>query len=403
VRARFPALEREENGIRIAYFDGPGGSQVPDTVIAAMAGYLCRSNANLGGAFPTSRESDAVFAAARAAAADMTGSLEDEIAFGPNMTTLNFLLGHAVARTLERDDEIVTTELDHDANVAPWLRIAEDHGLHVRQARLHPHDGSLDLDHLESLITPRTRIVAFTLASNALGTVPPVCEIVRAARRVGALTWADAVHYGPHRRIDRGELEIDVLLTSPYKWFGPHLGLAAIRRDLAVLWPADRVRPAAQTPPGHRFETGTQSHEALAGLVATVDYLAGLGAGMTTRDRLDSAFAAIRRHEERLMARFLDAVPGIPGLELYGQNDPEALAERVATFLFSCAGWKPRALAEALSEKGMAAWDGNFYALSAIRALGLDEDGGAVRAGFLHYTTEEEVDRLIAGLRQLAR
>lgn len=401
-RAAFPALRTPDGAAGTAFFDGPGGSQVPATVIEAMGDYLREANANLGGAFATSRASDAVVAEAREAAAVMTGSHPDEIAFGPNMTTLNFLLAHAVARTLEPGDEIVTTELDHDANVAPWLRIAEDHGLTIRQVPLRPADGTLDLAQLEALLSPRTRIVAFTLASNALGTVPPVEEIVAAARRVDALTWADGVHLAPHRRLERARWDIDVLVTSPYKWFGPHLGIAAIRRDLAERWPADRVRPADEHPPGHRFETGTQSHEALAGLIATVDYLASLGHGGPREERLDAAFAAIRAHEEELTRTFLVAVGEIDGLELYGSADPADLKGRVATFLFRLAGWTPRGLAEALAARDLALWDGNFYALSALQALGLEETGGAVRAGFLHYTTRAEVNRLVDALRELA-
>jgi cysteine desulfurase family protein (TIGR01976 family) len=401
VRAQFPALARTVDGAPFAFFDGPGGSQVPLAVADAMTRSLLHANANCGGAFATSVESDAAIAEARLAAADFTGSDPDEIAFGPNATTLQFLLAHAAARTFEPGDEIITTELDHDSNVAQWLRVGEDHGLVVHQARMHRTDGTLDLHHLEGLLSPRTRVVAFTLASNHLGTVTPIDAIVRLAHSVGALAWGDGVHYAPHRPLDRVGMGIDVLFTSPYKWFGPHLGIASIRRDLAESWPADRVRPADETPAGHRYETGTQSHEAIAGMTAAVDYLAALGRGATRRERLLSAYAAIRDHEDALALRFLAGVAGMDHLTLYGLTDPARLAERVATFSFTVDGAPPVEVARRLAQQGIAVWDGNFYALSASEALGLEERGGAVRAGFLHYTTAAEVDRLVDALGEL--
>src|ERR687897_1506786 len=260
IRAEFPALASGA-----AYFDGPGGSQVPASVIDAMADYLRDSNANLGGAFRTSHESDEVMERGRAAAADFTGGEPEGIAFGANMTTLNFQLAHAVARTLEPGDEIVVTALDHDANVAPWLLVAEDHGLVVRTVPLRTDDMTLDLDALEELVGERTRVVAFTLASNAVGSIPDAARVAAAAHRVGALAWADGVHLAPHRRLRARETGLDVVLCSPYKFFGPHLGVAAIRPELAASLPADRVRPAEEDPPGHRFEAGTQSPEAVGG------------------------------------------------------------------------------------------------------------------------------------------
>ena len=401
IRAQFPAFSRTVDGQPFAYFDGPGGSQVPQVVADAMTQSLLHANANCGGAFATSMESDAAIEESRRAAADFTGSLPDEIAFGPNATTLQFLLAHAAARTFAPGDEIITTELDHDSNVAQWLRVGEDHGLVVHQARLHRTDGTLDLHHLESLLSPRTRVVAFTLASNHMGTVTPIEEIVRHAHSVGALAWGDGVHYAPHRRLDREAMGIDVLLTSPYKWFGPHLGIASIRLDLAESWPADRVRPADETPAGHRFETGTQSHEAMAGMTAAVDYIASLGSGATRRARLDSAYAAIREHEDALVVRFWDGVAGMDHLRFHGIVDPTRFDERVATFSFSVDGAPPAEVAERLARQGLAVWDGNFYAYSASIALGLEEQGGAVRVGFLHYTTPEEVDRLVTALGEL--
>ncbi len=386
IRSQFPAL-----AARAAFFDGPGGSQVPQRVIDATAGYLRDSNANLGGAFRTSRESDEVMERGRAAAADFTGGEPEGIAFGANMTTLNFQLAHAVARTLEPRDEIVVTALDHDANVSPWLLVAEDHDLVVRTAPLRTDDVTLDLEALEELIGERTRVVAFTLASNAVGSVPDAGRIAAAAHAAGALAWADGVHLAPHRRLRARELGLDVVLCSPYKFFGPHLGIAAIRPDLAASLPADRVRPAAEDPPGHRFEAGTQSHEAVAGATAAIEYLRELGGG-----DLDSAFALIEEHETQLAARFLSGIPD--AVRLYGIRTPEG---RTPTFCFNVHGRAPREVAELLAEQDLYLWDGNYYALEPMRALGIDDSGGAVRAGFLHYTTEEEVDRLLEALADL--
>jgi cysteine desulfurase family protein (TIGR01976 family) len=386
VRSRFPALASGA-----AFFDGPGGSQVPQSVIDAVAGYLRESNANLGGAFPTSRASDEVMERARAAAADFTGGEPEGIAFGANMTTLNFQLAHAIARTLEPGDEIVVTALDHDANVSPWLVVAGDHDLVVRTAPLRAEDMTLDVDGLEELINERTRVVAFTLASNAVGSIPDAARIAAAAHGAGALAWADGVHLAPHRRLRARELGLDVVLCSPYKFFGPHLGIAAIRPDLAESLPADRVRPASEDPPGHRFEAGTQSHEAIAGALAAIEYLRELGGG-----DLDAAFARIEQHETQLTARFLSGLPD--GIQLYGIRTPEG---RTPTFCFNVDGRPPREVAELLAERDLYVWDGNYYALEPMLALGLADSGGAVRAGFLHYTTEDEVDRLLEALADL--
>jgi cysteine desulfurase family protein (TIGR01976 family) len=383
VRARFPALAGGA-----AYLDGPGGSQVPQQVLDAIDACLRESNANLGGAFATSAAAVEVMEGGRTAAADFTGGEVDGIAFGANMTTLNFLLAHAVARTLEPGDEIVVTQLDHDANVSPWLLIAADHDLVVRHAPIRPGDVTLDHEALEELIGDRTRVVAFTLASNAVGSITDPARIAAAAHRVGALAWGDAVHLAPHRRLRAREWGLDVLLCSPYKFFGPHLGVAAIRSELAASLPADRVRPAEQTPPGHRFETGTQSHEAVAGAVAAVEYLRSLGDGS-----LDVAFERIQAHEDGLARRFLDGFP--EAAELYGLRTVEG---RTPTFCLNLPGQSPRAVAERLGERGLYVWDGDYYALEPMRALGLSERGGAVRAGFLHYTSAEEVDRLLEAL-----
>jgi len=379
IRARFPALASG-----LVYFDGPGGSQVPDSVIEAMTSCLREANANLGGVFATSVRATDLVDRARVAAARFTGSEPGEIAFGPNMTTLNFLLAHAVARTLAPGDEIVVTDLDHDANVAPWLLVARDHDLVVRHVPIRD-DGTLDVDALEALLGDRTKVVAFTLASNALGAMPDATRIADAAHAVGALAWADGVHIAPHRPIARAELGLDVVLCSPYKFFGPHQGIAAIRRDLAESLPADRVRPASEDPPGHRFETGTQSIEALAGTVAAIEYVESVG------------FDAIAAHETELAKRFLAGVNRIEGIDLYGLPGVEG---RTPTFCFNVSDLAPREVATELAAAGIQVWDGDYYALAPMRALGLQERG-AVRIGFLHYNTVEEVDRTVDALCKL--
>jgi cysteine desulfurase family protein (TIGR01976 family) len=387
LRARFPALDGGA-----AFLDGPGGSQVPLEVLQAVERCLREANANLGGAFATSAAADLVMEQGRAAAADFTGGEIDGIAFGANMTTLNFQLAHAVARTLQPGDEIVVTQLDHDANVSPWLVVAADHDLVVRHAPIRTEDSTLDHEALEQLIGERTRVVAFTLASNAVGSLTDPARVAAAAHAAGALAWADGVHLAPHRRLRAREWGLDVLLCSPYKFFGPHLGIAAIRPDLAASLPADRVRPAEEHPPGHRFETGTQSHEAIAGAAAAVEYLRSVGDGS-----LDTAFERIQAHEDGLSRRFLDGLP--ERIELYGIR---AVEGRTATFCLNVPGEAPRAVAERLGERGLYVWDGDYYALEPMRALGLADSGGAVRAGFLHYTTVEEVDRLLEALSRSA-
>jgi cysteine desulfurase family protein (TIGR01976 family) len=374
------------------FFDGPGGSQTPQEVIDAVTGCLRDANANLGGAFATSAKAVEIIDRGRAAAADFTGAEPDGIAFGANMTTLNFLLVHAVARTLAPGDEIVVTALDHDANISPWLLVAGDHDLVVRQAPIRSDDVTLDHDAVEELIGDRTKVVAFTLASNAVGSLTDPARLAVAAHRVGALAWADGVHLAPHRRMRAREWGLDVLLCSPYKFFGPHLGVAAIRPDLAESLPADRVRPASEDPPGHRFEAGTQSHEAVAGTVAAIEYLRSLGDGS-----LDTCFDRIVEYEDSLSRRFLDGLPD--GVELYGIRGSEG---RTPTFCFNVTGYAPRELAERLGERDIYVWDGDYYAREPMRALGLQAGGGAVRAGFLHYTAAEEADRLLEALASLA-
>jgi cysteine desulfurase family protein (TIGR01976 family) len=376
VRARFTALQRE-----LAFFDGPAGTQVPDEVIEAIARYLREDNANVGGAFPTSVRSGSLVAEARVAAAGFLGCSPEEVGFGPNMSTLNFALTRTLARELRDGDEIVVTRLDHDANVSPWLDLARDTGLTVRFADIHD-DGTLDWDGLAGLLGDRTRVVAFPVASNALGTLVDPARVARLAHEAGALAWADAVHYAPHGPIDVTAWDVDVLLCSAYKFCGPHLGLFFGRRELLERWQPYKVRPAAEQPPAARFETGTQQHELLAGLVATIDYLGSLGWG------------AIQAHEHDLGARFLAGLPD--SCRLYGLPTMQG---RVPTFALTVEGVTPEQAAGRLADRRLAVWHGDYYAVEVMKRLGLED--GAVRVGILHYTTPDEVDRLLAALAEL--
>jgi cysteine desulfurase family protein (TIGR01976 family) len=389
VRAQFPALSTPNSrGIVPAYFDGPGGTQVPRRVLDAMADYLVGSNSNIEGEYEASIRTDELIARARTAGGAVVNGDREGIAFGQNATTLNFLLTRAFGRLLEPGDEIVTSTLDHDANVAPWLLLAQDRGLVVRQVGV-TGDLEFDLADLAANVTSRTKVVAYTLASNAVGTLTPASRIAELAHRAGALAWVDAVHYAPHRRIDVQAIGCDVLLCSPYKFFGPHSGMAWIRPDLAAAWPAERVRPAGDHPAGHRFETGTLSHEALAGFVAAVDYLRSLGGG-----DLDQAYAVIGAHERELATFFLDGLRELPHWQLLGVQDPDP-ARRVATFGLLADQASPLELAKRLGDSGYYTWNGNFYALNLVRALGLDEDEGMLRIGFAHYNTLDEVAGLL--------
>ena len=377
VRSRFPSLASG-----VACFDGPGGTQVPREVIEAIGAYLAESNANAGGHFAASRRTDAVAAGARLAAADLLGCSSDEVIFGANMTTLNFTLTRTLARGLVAGDEIVVTRLDHDANVSPWLELAHDLGLRVHVADVRD-DTTLDLDALEQLLGARTRVVAFPWASNAVGTVQDVARLAELAHSVGALAWVDAVHYAPHGPIDVAAARADVLLCSPYKFFGPHLGVAFVRRELLSRWRPYKVRPAPDVPLGHRFETGTLPFELLAGFTACVDYLSSLG------------WEAVLGHERRLGERFLGGLP--TGCTLYG---PATMDGRVPTFALGVDGRRPAEAAALLGERDIAVWHGNYYAVEIMERLGLPD--GAVRVGLVHYNTDEEVDRLLAALEEIA-
>ena len=376
VRKRFSALQRE-----LAFFDGPGGTQVPDETIEAIATYLRESNANVGGDFETSHRSDALVADARLAGAGFLGCSTDEVVFGANMTTLNFALSRAAARGWREGDEVVATRLDHDANVSPWLELARDLGLVVRFADI-SEDTTLDLDDLAAQLTERTRVVAFPWASNAVGTLVDVARVAELAHAAGALAWVDAVHYAPHGPIDVAAAGGDVLICSPYKFYGPHLGLGFARADLLESWRPYKVRPAADQPLGHRYETGTLPHELLAGFVAAVDYLGSLG------------WDAIVAHERDLGERFLRGLP--ERCRLHGLP---TMKGRVPTFALTVEGVPPAEASRRLGERDIAVWHGDYYAVEVMKRLQLDE--GAVRVGIVHYNTADEVDRLLAELERL--
>ena len=376
VRHRFSALAQGT-----VFFDGPGGTQVPDEVIEAIAGYLRESNANLGGAFERSRRSDLLVGEARRAAAGFLGCGAEEIVFGANMTTLNFVLSRTVGRELSAGDEIVVTKLDHDGNVSPWLELAHDLGVVVRFAELR-NDTTLDLEHLASLLSERTRVVAFPWASNAVGTLVDVAAVAELAHSVGALAWVDAVHYAPHGPIDVPAAGADVLLCSPYKFYGPHLGLAFARADLLERWRPYKVRPSPDRPLGARFETGTLPHELLAGFVAAVGYVDSVG------------FETIVPYERELGARFLAGRP--ESCRLHGLPTMDG---RVPTFCLTIGDLGADVAAERLAQRGFAVWSGDYYAVEAMQRLGLPD--GAVRVGIVHYNTADEVDQLLEALARL--
>ena len=378
VRARYTALQRP-----LAFFDGPGGTQCPDEVIDAIAEYMRHDNANVGAPYETSRNTTELVDHARRRAGGFLGCSDEEVAFGPSMTSVNFNLTRALGRTLRAGDEILVTKLDHDANVSPWLKLAHDLDLVVRHVEVYD-DLSLDYDNLESQLTDRTRVVAFPVAANSVGTAPDVRRIVELAHGAGALAWADAVHYGPHGPIDVAAWDVDVLVCSPYKFFGPHMGLGFGKREVLEGWRPYKVRPAANEPVGHRFEHGTCQHELLAGFVAAVDYVDSLG------------WDAITAHEHALGERFLAGLPD--EVDLFGLPTMEG---RVPTFCFNVPGHTSEEVAIHLAERDVAVWWGNYYAVETMTRLGLDPWMGAVRAGIVHYNTAEEVDRLLAGVAEL--
>lgn len=417
-RRYFPSLTLDVNGKQAIYFDNPGGTQVAQQVIDAMVSYFREANANSHGAFLTSLRTDQVIAAARTAMADfLHAASPNEIVFGPNMTTLTFAFSRAIGKTLQPGDEIVVTILDHDANVAPWLALQE-RGVVVRTVDVRTDDLTLDMKDMREKITERTRVVAVGYASNAVGTINDVATITRWAREVGSLVWIDAVQFAPHGPIDVQALNADFLVCSSYKFFGPHLGILYGKSEHLEKFPAYKVRPASNSIPD-RWETGTQNHEGLAGLVGVIDYLAMIGREHNTmysgwfkeysggssfsgRQReLKIAMHAMMEYERGLSAQLLSGLREIKGLHVYGITNPQQLAWRVPTIACTMEGYAPRELAEFLASQGIFAWDGNYYALGIMERLGLEAKGGALRLGMAHYNTLNEIDRVLECLEQV--
>jgi cysteine desulfurase family protein (TIGR01976 family) len=413
VRAQFPALSLKDAGRPPIFFDGPGGTQVPQRVIDAVSRYLACTNANHGGAFRASRESDAVLAAAHEAMGDFLNARSArEIVMGPNMTSLTFQFSRSIGRDLAAGDEILITRLDHDANRAPWQALAEK-GAVIREVDFNPTDCTLRMEELAGLLNRRTRLVAVGYASNCVGTINPIAEIAGMAHSAGARLWVDAVHYAPHGPIDVQALGCDFLVCSAYKFFGPHAGVVWGREDLLEKLHAYKVRPAGNRPPD-KFETGTQNHEAQAGIWAAVEYLAEIGERFGSpfaedfpgfqgrRRKLKQAMAAIQWYEKNLFEYFVAGLLDIPGLTFYGIQDPNRFHQRTPTAAFTLSGRTPQYVAEGLAQKGIYVWAGNFYAVAVTERLGLEKTGGVVRAGLAHYNTREEVDYFLRCLKALA-
>jgi len=391
VRARFPALARTgPDGRPFVWADAPGGSQAPDSVIDAVAARMAGGASNTHGSFPLSEEIDALIAEAHRAAADFLGCDPDEVVFGQNATSLLLHLSRSFSRTLGPGDEVVVTRLDHDANVRPWIFAARDAGAAVRWVDVRDDDVTLDLESFDRQLSDRTRLVAFTLASNAVGTIPPAAELVRRAKAAGALVALDGVHFAQHRAIDLRALGADIVATSPYKFFGPHQGMIGLRRELLASWEPYKLRPASDAVPD-RWESGTQSHESMAGTIAAIGYIRQVG-----------GFEAIAVHERALATRFLEGVDRIPGVRLIGIADPDRVDERTPTFAIRVEGQHPQETSAELARRGIFTWDGHYYAIEVFDRLGLLDSGGAVRIGFCHYHTRDEVDRVLGALEELA-
>jgi cysteine desulfurase family protein (TIGR01976 family) len=431
IRAQFPSLAQTVNGNPAVFLDGPGGTQVPQRVIDAISNYLGRDNANTDGAYATSRRTNAAIAEARAAMADFLNCGADEIVFGPNMTTLTYAMSRAIGRDLGPGDEILVTRLDHDANVSPWLAL-EEKGVTIRWAEIHPGDCTLDIEDLAAKLNSKTKLVAIGYASNAVGTINPVKEIVRIAHAAGALAYVDAVHYGPHGLIDVAALDCDFLVCSTYKFFGPHMGVLFGKREHLQRLHPYKVRPLTDAIP-NRWEWGTLNHECIAGITACVDYIADLGTngvGATTshvgtdafvrpssearlketstrRAAIVAAFEAIHRHEHALMNRLITGLSQIPKLKIYGITDPSCFAWRCPTLAVRVVNQTgdqtPLALATKLGDRGFFTWDGNYYALNLTERLDVEKSGGFLRIGLVHYNTAEEVDRLLKALGEILR
>jgi len=399
IRSHFPALERVHEGRPVAYFDGPGGTQVPRAVVDAMADYLLHHNANTHWRYPSSIETDAALAAARETLGDFLNADASEIVFGQNMTTLTYHLSRALGRQWGPGDEVVVTELDHHANIDPWRALEKDRGVTVRTVKMRPQTGNLDWAGLERSISRRTKLVAIGGASNALGTINDVCRAAQLAHAVGALAFVDAVHYAPHVLVDVKELGCDFLACSPYKFYGPHLGVLWGRRELLESVDVPKLEPAPDDLP-ERFETGTLSHEGIVGAAAAVDFLASLAqpGGLGRRAALVAAFAQLHARGQRLFENLWIGLGEIRGVTRYGLP-PEA--SRTPTISFAVDGRTSAEVAEALARRAVFASSGDFYALTIVRRLGREKDG-VVRAGCACYTTTDEVERMVAGVREIA-
>ena len=398
VRAEFPALSRVHEGRPVAYFDGPGGSQVARSSIDSMARYMERGGANLHGVFPTSTETGEILAQTRSSCAAFLGTSPDEIAFGANMTTLTFAVARALSRTWNERSEIVVTELDHRANVDPWLIATREKGVKVRWIRVDPETLTLDPDDLQTAINENTVLVAVGLASNAVGTINDVAAIAKLAHASGAVVAVDAVHAAPHVPIDRDAIGADVLTCSAYKFFGPHVGVTAIKRDLFETLGVDRLDPAPAHIPD-KIETGTQNHEGIAGVKGALDFISSLGEGATPREKLLDAMRTVEKHEERLADRFRTALRGISGVKLYAAPDN---VPKTPTVAFRLKGHEPREVCEHALAHGFFVAAGDFYASTLAERLGIRDRGGFVRAGLAPYSTAEEVDGFVRAVRELA-
>jgi len=404
VRSQFPSLAQTVKGHPATFLDGPGGTQVPQRVIDAISDYLKHNNANTGGAYATSRHTDAMIAAARAAMADFLGCDADEVVFGPNMTTLTYAMSRSIGRELSPGDEIVLTHLDHDANISPWQDL-EERGAVIRMVDIHEDDCTLDMEDMALKITNRTRVVAAGYASNAVGTINDVKEIVRLAHEHGAMSYIDAVHYAPHGPIDVRALDCDFLACSTYKFFGPHMGVLYGKREHLQRLRPYKVRANTNAIP-NCWEWGTLNHELIAGITACVDYLADLGQHVDSsvsnrRQAMLTAFEAIHRHERAFMEKLMSGVLALPGVKLYGISDPKRFDQRCPTIALRIKGHTPLELATRLGERGFFTWDGNYYALNLTQRLDVEKDGGFLRIGLAHYNTAEEVERLLAALDEI--
>ena len=403
VRAQFPSLQLQLNGQPAAFLDGPAGTQVPTQVMHAIQNYFVGANANTGGAFLTSRRTDQMIGGVRAAMADFFHCEKDEVVFGQNMTSITFAISRAIGRELNAGDEILLTTLDHDANFSPW-KVLEEKGVIVRQVDILEADCTLDLDDLKRKLNSKTKLVAVTYASNAVGTINPVSEIVQLAHGVGALVYIDAVHYGPHGLIDVKSLECDFLVCSPYKFFGPHTGTLYGKREHLARFKPYKVRPATDQVP-ERWETGTQVHELIAGIGGAVEYLAELGrrcdaSVRTRREALVAAYRSTVAYETGLITRLIEGLQAIPGLRIYGITDPNKFERRCSTLSLRIGNHHPTAIATFLGERGIFTWDGNYYAMNLTERLGVESQGGMLRIGLVHYNTTEEVERLLAALKE---